>query len=87
MDVPPANACLVALGRPVDLQAGDALPPFFHRLYFWAPELPVMLGRDGHPKVEGVNPDMGLRGGCGRWAVGLSCAAEGWGSCRRKDRR
>lgn len=50
----------VVLGDAPVLQAGDPLPPFFHQLYFWAPEPSGRLGRDGHPKVGGVIPDMGL---------------------------
>ncbi|TCL01477.1 3-methylfumaryl-CoA hydratase [Shimia isoporae] len=38
----------------------DPLPPFFHQLYFWDAQPPVQLGRDGHPKVGGIIPDMGL---------------------------
>ena len=34
---------------------GDALPPFFHLLYFWDPRPPEALGRDGHP-AQGVGP-------------------------------
>ncbi|APX12794.1 FAS1-like dehydratase domain-containing protein [Tateyamaria omphalii] len=58
----PARACAmqVALGGAGVLQAGDPLPPFFHQLYFWSPAPPGGLGRDGHPKVGGVIPDMGL---------------------------
>ena len=60
MDVARANAMLTALGRADRLAEGDALPPFFHQLYFWSPEPPSALGRDGHPKVGGLIPDMGL---------------------------
>ncbi|MEX0308665.1 MAG: MaoC family dehydratase N-terminal domain-containing protein, partial [Tateyamaria sp.] len=60
MDPARANAMQVALGRAPELRAGDPLPPFFHQLYFWSPEPPESLGRDGHPKVGGVIPDMGL---------------------------
>jgi 3-methylfumaryl-CoA hydratase len=60
MDVARANAMLVALGMPAGLMAGDALPPFFHQLYFWNPEPPERLGRDGHIRVGGLIPDMGL---------------------------
>lgn len=58
----PARACAmqVALGEPATLMAGDALPPFFHQLYFWDPQPPVGLGRDGHPQVGGLIPDLGL---------------------------
>ena len=60
MDVARANALLAALGRPETLANGDALPPFFHQVYFWTPQPPAALGRDGHPKVGGLIPDMGL---------------------------
>jgi len=39
---------------------GDPLPPFFHQVYFWAPQPPAQLGRDGHPARGGLIPDMGL---------------------------
>jgi 3-methylfumaryl-CoA hydratase len=55
-----AAAFQVALGQNGSIRAGDTLPPFFHQLYFWEPEPPGMLGRDGHPKVGGLIPDMGL---------------------------
>ena len=60
LDPARAQAMQVALGRAPELQAGDPLPPFFHQLYFWAPQPPATLGRDGHPKVGGLIPDMGL---------------------------
>ncbi|MDF1727415.1 MAG: acyl dehydratase [Sulfitobacter sp.] len=58
----PARACAlqVALGGEPTLKAGDALPPFFHQLYFWEPAPPAALGRDGHPAVGGLIPDLGL---------------------------
>ncbi|NOX74037.1 MAG: acyl dehydratase [Alphaproteobacteria bacterium] len=39
---------------------GDALPPFWHYLYFWGVEPPENLGRDGHPMPGGFIPDTGL---------------------------
>jgi 3-methylfumaryl-CoA hydratase len=39
---------------------GDALPPFFHQVYFWDARPPSALGRDGHPRVGGLIPDTGL---------------------------
>ena len=60
MDPARANAFRVALGQPGNIAEGAALPPFFHQLYFWTPEPPSQLGRDGHPKVGGLIPDMGL---------------------------
>ena len=59
----PARACAMQamLGQPPNIGAGQPLPPFFHQLYFWAPESPANLGRDGHPKTGiGLIPDMGL---------------------------
>lgn len=55
-----ASAFQVALGRDPTIVDGTPLPPFFHQLYFWAPAPPEGLGRDGHPKVGGIIPDMGL---------------------------
>ncbi|GGH33775.1 3-methylfumaryl-CoA hydratase [Cribrihabitans marinus] len=56
-----ARALQAALGLDADIGAGDALPPFFHQLYFWTPEPPDRLGRDGHPRVGGgLIPDLGL---------------------------
>lgn len=61
-DVDPARACALqaTLGEALTIRAGDALPPFYHQIYFWDPQAPGTLGRDGHPKVGGVIPDMGL---------------------------
>ncbi|MEX0351165.1 MAG: MaoC family dehydratase N-terminal domain-containing protein [Paracoccaceae bacterium] len=57
-----ARAGLIALGRSERIAAGDPLPPFFHHLYFWSPQPPQDLGRDGHPRVGhgGLIPDLGL---------------------------
>ena len=60
MDAARAQAMQVGLVRAATLKAGDPLPPFFHQLYFWTPLPPDALGRDGHPKVGGLIPDMGL---------------------------
>ena len=60
LDPARATALFAALGRPRDCVSGDVLPPFFHQLYFWSPQPPGQLGRDGHPKVGGLIPDMGL---------------------------
>ena len=60
MDPMRARAMQASLGQPVTLSKGDPLPPFYHQLYFWDPQAPGNLGRDGHPKVGGVIPDMGL---------------------------
>jgi len=58
-----AQAMFAALGMDRGVPAvGDALPPFFHQLYFWDARPPTALGRDGHPRVGtgGIIPDMGL---------------------------
>lgn len=60
LDPARAQAMQGALGHGASLKAGDPLPPFFHQLYFWTPMPPEQLGRDGHPKVGGLIPDMGL---------------------------
>ncbi len=61
MDPARANALLATLGMAADLGQGDALPPFFHQVYFWTPEPQNRLGRDGHPKTGiGLIPDTGL---------------------------
>ncbi|MCK0126180.1 MaoC family dehydratase N-terminal domain-containing protein [Gelidibacter sp. F2691] len=60
LDPARASALLVALGTTDTLKAGDPMPPFFHQLYFWDAQPPSRLGRDGHPKVGGLIPDMGL---------------------------
>lgn len=61
MDPARAAAFQVAMGKVPELVAGSTLPPFFHQLYFWSPQPPNGLGRDGHPRVGGgLIPDMGL---------------------------
>lgn len=60
MDPARANAMRVALGQPANITTGTPLPPFFHQLYFWEPQPADALGRDGHPRVGGLIPDMGL---------------------------
>jgi len=58
MDPARAAALWAALDLPDDGRA--VLPPFFHQMYFWDAQPPGALGRDGHPRVGGVIPDMGL---------------------------
>ncbi len=60
MDPDRARAMQATLGHEPDIVSGDPLPPFFHQLYFWDPQPPARLGRDGHPKTGGFIPDMGL---------------------------
>ncbi|WP_322867093.1 MaoC family dehydratase N-terminal domain-containing protein [Aquicoccus sp. G2-2] len=61
LDPARARALQTALGLTATIDAGTALPPFFHQIYFWAPHPPAELGRDGHPRTgAGLIPDMGL---------------------------
>lgn len=61
MDPARSAALQVALGQPATIVAGTSLPPFFHQLYFWEPQPPTKLGRDGHPATGlGLIPDLGL---------------------------
>lgn len=55
-----AAAFQVALGQDVTVTQNAPLPPFFHQLYFWTPKPPEELGRDGHIRVGGLIPDLGL---------------------------
>ena len=41
-------------------ETGDALQPFWHQIYFWDTLPADQLGRDGHPKIGGFIPDLGL---------------------------
>ncbi len=49
---------LARIGAPP--KTGDALPPFWHQIYFWDTRPPAELGRDGHPKTGSFIPDLGL---------------------------
>lgn len=61
MDPARANALRIALSHPGDIVDDAELPPFFHQLYFWTPQPPTALGRDGHPAVgDDLIPDMGM---------------------------
>jgi 3-methylfumaryl-CoA hydratase len=82
LDPARAVALQVALGQHPTLTEGAELPPFFHQLYFWKPEPPEHLGRDGHPRlaVTGLIPDLGLpsrmwAGGRLRFERGLKAGA------------
>lgn len=60
LDPARARALQVLLGQSETIKPGSPLPPFFHQLYFWSPQPPQNLGRDGHAKVGGLIPDLGL---------------------------
>ena len=58
MDPARAEALFATLG---ETPKGPELPPFFHQIYFWEPEPPEQLGRDGHTRIGEFVPDLGLR--------------------------
>ena len=60
MDPARANALFATLGQVGNVNSGDALPPFFHQIYFWQPLPPDALGPDGHPALGHFVPDLGL---------------------------
>ena len=60
LDPARAQALAKTLGLERELTAGASLPPFFHQIYFWDAKAKTELGRDGHPRVGGLIPDMGL---------------------------
>ena len=60
MDPARATALAAALGQPQGYAPGDPLPPFAHQLYFWDAQPPEALGPDGHPRLGGFLPDLGL---------------------------
>lgn len=62
LDPARAAALHATLGLPgAAPQAGGALPPFWHRIYFWDAQPRDRLGRDGHPAVgSDLIPDLGL---------------------------
>lgn len=68
MDPARARALQATLGMAQTIESGSALPPFFHHIYFWDPQPPENLGRDGHPALGGFVPD--LRGPRRMWAAG-----------------
>lgn len=57
MDPARLAALSAALGRD---DTPSTLPPFAHHLYFWRPEPPAKLGRDGHPALGSFIPATGL---------------------------
>jgi 3-methylfumaryl-CoA hydratase len=60
LDPARARGLQATLDQTPTINTGDALPPFFHQIYFWDPMPASGLGRDGHPKTGGFIPDMGL---------------------------
>ncbi len=60
MDPARARALQATLGEVPTIRSGDPLPPFAHHIYFWDPQPPAALGRDGHPATGALIPDLGL---------------------------
>ena len=60
LDPARARALAVSLGLAKEIEADTPLPPFFHQIYFWDAQPAEALGPDGHPRVGGLIPDMGL---------------------------
>ena len=55
-----AEALLATLGQPAGVEIGAVLPPLAHFAFFWDPVSEDQIGRDGHEKLGGLIPDMGL---------------------------
>jgi hydroxyacyl-ACP dehydratase HTD2-like protein with hotdog domain len=55
-----AGAFLATLGLPYSVGVGDILPPLSHFAFFWDPVSEDYIGPDGHEKLGGLIPDMGL---------------------------
>lgn len=55
-----AQALLATLGQPNSLEIGQILPPLAHFVFFWDPVTEDRISRDGHEKLGGMIPDMGL---------------------------
>lgn len=61
LDPARADALAATLGMAERFSAGDALPPFFHQIYFLETWAGADLDRDGHTRLgPGLVPDRGL---------------------------
>ncbi len=60
MDPARGRALQAMLGDAPTIEIGSPLPHFAHHIYFWDPQTPQDLGRDGHPAVGRFIPDMNL---------------------------
>jgi 3-methylfumaryl-CoA hydratase len=60
LDPDRARALQATLGDAPSIRMGDPIPPFAHHIYFWDPQPPQDLGRDGHPATGQFIPDTGL---------------------------
>ncbi len=76
-----AAALAATLDGPCRPQAGDALPPLWHWIYFWSVCRQSEVGADGHPQRGGFLPPVPLprrmwAGGRLRFAATLPIGAE-----------
>ena len=55
-----AEALLATLGQERRVMVGDILPPLAHFAFFWDIVGADGLGADGHPKLGGLIPELGL---------------------------
>lgn len=55
-----AQALLATLGVPGAVEVGQSLPPFAHHAFFWTAVPEEDLALDGHPRLGGLVPDLGL---------------------------
>lgn len=55
-----AAALLATLGIEGRVDVGDPLPPLAHFAFFWEPVTEDRIGHDGHEKLGGLIPDLGL---------------------------
>ncbi|MCV6594554.1 MAG: MaoC/PaaZ C-terminal domain-containing protein [Silicimonas sp.] len=60
--IDPARACalMATLGSDARPGIGDPLPPLAHFAFFWDPVTEDHIGPDGHAKLGGLIPDLGL---------------------------
>ncbi len=55
-----AAALLATLGNSSTVDVGASLPPLAHFAFFWEPVTEDNIGHDGHEKLGGLIPDLGL---------------------------
>ena len=60
VDLARAEAFLATVGTAREVAVGHALPPMAHLAFFWDIVDEAGLGRDGHPRLGGLIPDLGL---------------------------
>ena len=60
MSIGSAQALAATLDQSTVLADGDALPPLWHWIYFWAVSPQSALGEDGHPQRGGFLPPVPL---------------------------